>query len=80
MYMPICTIFLFSFYNVNDFTYPTEILLEKRITNLPKDSILLLKQIRTIDKSRIVGPKVGVILDNSIKDDINNKLRNYFDL
>jgi len=59
-YLPICTIIPFSSYK-NGRIYPTEVFLKKKVTGLPKDSILMIQQIRTIDHSRIVGTKVGEI-------------------
>lgn len=78
-HLPICTIIPFSSYK-NGRIYPTEVLLEKKITGLPKDSILMIQQIRTIDQSRIVGTKVGEIKDQDIRDEINSSIREYFDL
>lgn len=79
-YLPVCTIIPFSSYNVNDKIYPTEILLTRQVTSLIKESILMIQQIRTIDQSRIIGIKVGKIIDDSIRDEINNKIKEYFDL
>lgn len=55
-------------------------MIDKKYTGLPKDSILMIHQIRTIDQSRIIGPKVGKIKDNEIKNEINEKIKEYFDL
>lgn len=51
---------------------PTHEKLSKEITNLPEDSIILLEQIRTIDKKRLV--KRMSILDDGTMDSITRKL------
>ena len=78
--LPVCTVIPFSSFKPNDKIYPTELILNKIVTGLSKDSILMLQQIRTIDQSRIVGTKVGEIRDNIIRNEINTKIRDYFDL
>lgn len=79
-FLPICTIIPFSSYNGYEKIYPTELMIDKKYTDLPKDSILMIQQIRTIDQLRIIGPKVGEIKDNKIKNEINEKIKEYFDL
>jgi mRNA interferase MazF len=78
--LPICTVIPFSSYKTNDKVYPTEIILNKMATGLSKDSILMIQQIRTIDQTRITGAKVGEIKDEIIKNKINSKIKDYFDL
>ena len=39
-------------------TYPTEVFINRTESGLPDDSIVLLNQIRTVDKSRL-GKKIG---------------------
>ncbi|MDD4077888.1 MAG: type II toxin-antitoxin system PemK/MazF family toxin [Bacilli bacterium] len=78
--LPVCTVIPFSSYKKNDNIYPTEVMVNKTVTSLYKDSILMIQQIRTIDQSRIIGTKVGEIKEESIKKEINDKIRDYFDL
>ena len=40
---------------------PTHLLMKSEETGLPKDSIVLLEQVRSIDKSRLVSENVGKI-------------------
>ena len=40
---------------------PTHLLMKSEETGLPKDSIVLLEQVRSIDKSRMVSENVGKI-------------------
>ncbi|MEX0920157.1 MAG: type II toxin-antitoxin system PemK/MazF family toxin [Candidatus Pacearchaeota archaeon] len=46
--------------------YPTNVFLEKEISNLDKNSTILLNQIRTIDKSRILK-KISSLDHNNMK-------------
>lgn len=46
--------------------YPHEVFLKAGEGGLPKDSIVLLNQIRTIDKKRL-GRKVGMISSDALK-------------
>ncbi len=46
--------------------YPTEILIVKNEGGLTKDSVVLLNQIRSIDKRRLVK-KIGIILPPTLK-------------
>lgn len=78
--LPICTVIPFSSYKRKDKVYPTELFIDKINTGLSKDSILMIQQIRTIDQSRIAGTKVGEIKDEKIKNEINSKIKDYFDL
>lgn len=78
--LPICTIIPFSSYKGYEKIYPTELIINKIDTGLSKDSILMVQQIRTIDQARIVETKVGEIKNEIIKNEINNKIKDYFDL
>lgn len=51
---------------------PTHVKLPKELTNLPEDSVILLEQIRTIDKKRLV--KRMSILDDVAMGNITRKL------
>ena len=59
--------------------YPTEILLSADITGLPRLSVAMVQQIRTIAHSRLIN-KVGMITDLEIREKILNTCRDYFDL
>jgi mRNA interferase MazF len=50
----------------DDKLYPTEILISKNEGGLTQDSVVLLNQIRSIDRQRLVK-KVGKISDQKIK-------------
>ena len=58
--------------------YPTNIILLKEDSDLKKDSTILLNQIRTIDKSRII--KKVSSLDNETMKKVNLAIKVSFDL
>jgi mRNA interferase MazF len=59
--------------------YPTEVYLPMDLSALPKDSIAMVHQIRTISKKRM-GNQCGMINDEDIKNSINTTIKNYFEV
>lgn len=57
---------------LNKAKLPTHILLPSSTSSLPKDSVVLLEQIRTIDKSRL-KEKIGELTPEQMKE-VNNAL------
>lgn len=57
---------------LNKAKLPTHILLSSSTSSLPKDSVVLLEQIRTIDKSRL-KEKIGELTPEQMKE-VNNAL------
>lgn len=53
--------------------YPNQVYLSTSVTNLPKDSIALCYQIRTLDKQRLIK-KIGEINDWHMKEEIIDTL------
>jgi mRNA interferase MazF len=53
--------------------YPNEVLLPSDFTGLPKDSILLCYQVRTLDKKRFIK-KIGKITDEELKEAIKDTI------
>jgi mRNA interferase MazF len=53
--------------------YPNEVFLESNVTRLPKDSIALCYQIRTLDKKRFIK-KIGQISDEEIREEIRESI------
>lgn len=78
--LPIFTCIPFSSVKPGAKIYPTEVYLSASQSGLPKDSVLMLQQIRTVSASRIAGNKVNEINDIVIRDKINHALKMYFDL
>lgn len=56
--------------------YPTEVLLNMEATGLPKDSLVLAHQIRTIAKQRL-GEKCGEVAELGVQEEIWQALRRY---
>lgn len=69
----------FSSIKVGAKIYPTEVYLSSSESGLPKDSVLMLQQIRTVSEDRLHN-KVTTISDIKIKEKINNALIKYFEL
>lgn len=59
--------------------YPSEVLLSKGKAGQPLDSIVMAHQIRTISKRRF-GATVGHLVDDAIRKDIREAIREHLDL
>lgn len=77
--LPVVTIMSITSYKKERKVYSIEALLESSKTGLPKDSIAMAHQIRTISKERL-EEKCGEIKSESVKHTINNAIRKYLDL
>lgn len=53
--------------------YPNEVFLSSNVTGLPKDSITLCYQIRTLDKKRLIK-KMGQISDEESREEIRDAI------
>lgn len=78
--LPVFTCIPFSSLKPDDTIYPTEVFLDAKDSGLPKNSVLMLQQIRTVSNGRIAGDKVSEIKDMTIRDKINQALISYFEL
>lgn len=78
--LPVFTCIPFSSVKQGDKIYPTEVFLSAAQSGLPKDSVLMLQQIRTVSTSRISGNKIGAINDPVLREKINQALKLYFEL
>ena len=76
--LPVSTVLPLSSVKENDNIYPTEILLPVDVTNLPKLSVAMVQQIRTVSHKRLID-KIGVIKDEKIREEILTAIRNYFE-
>lgn len=76
--LPISTVLPLSSIKETEKIYPTEILLPAEETNLPKLSVAMVQQIRTISHDRLME-KVGGINSEQIKSGILTAIRNYFE-
>ncbi len=77
--LTVSTVLPLSSVKENDKIYPTEILLPTNITNLPKLSVAMVQQIRTVSHQRLTN-KVSTITDRETREKILESCRNYFDL
>ena len=77
--LPVSTVLPLSSIKPEDKIYPTEIILDTSITGLPKQSVAMLQQIRTISHSRLTN-LTSKITDVQIQKKILEACRNYFDL
>lgn len=59
--------------------YPTEAFLAATVTGLPKDSLAMAQQVRTIAKARL-GEQCGSIGDKVVQGNVRHALRVHLDL
>ena len=78
--LPIFTAIPFSSVKPGAKIYPTEVFMTAAQSGLPKDSVLMLQQIRTVSINRIAGSKISQINDIAIREKINEALKKYFEL
>ena len=77
--LPVSTILPLSSVSPGEKIYPTEVLLDMSITGLPKLSVAMVQQIRTISHNRL-STLSGSITDTKTQEAILDACRNYFDL
>jgi mRNA interferase MazF len=77
-HLPVSTVLPLSSVKENDKIYPTEILLPAEATRLPKLSVAMVQQIRTVSHKRLIK-KAGSIESDDIKNRILTALRDYFE-
>jgi len=77
--LPVSTVLPISSVKESDRIYPTEILLPTEITGLPKTSVAMVQQIRTVSHSRLVN-KVSKLDNQEYKQSVINAIRDYFEL
>ena len=77
--LPVATVLPLSSVKPTDKIYPTEVLLDKSVTGLPKLSVAMLQQIRTVSHNRL-QTLVGQITEAETRLKILEACRNYFDL
>lgn len=75
--LPVVTILPLSSVKSSSRVYPTEVFLSKESSGLPKDSVIMVHQVRTIDKVRI-GKLCGWISDIAIRGRVDDVVREYF--
>jgi mRNA interferase MazF len=78
-HLPVSTVLPLSSVDPSDRIYPTEVLLDKSVTGLPRLSVAMVQQIRTISHNRL-NALSGSITDTKIQEAILEACRSYFDL
>ncbi len=74
MYSPTTIVAVITEYSEKKASYPICVAIKKG-NGLNKDSVANLSQIRTIDKKRLVTPKLGTLPNDSMKE-VDNALKN----
>lgn len=77
--LSIATVLPISPINKGDKVYPTEIVLPVRISQLPKEAVVMIQQIQTIPQSNL-EKKLTTVEDQECKDQIKQALMNYFEM
>ena len=77
--LTVSTVLPLSSVKPDDRIYPTEVLLPTDVTGLPKLSVAMIQQIRTVSHNRL-QKLVGKINDISMQESILSACREYFDL
>ena len=77
--LPIATVLPLSSMKQGDKIYPTEIQLSTAMTGLPKDSVAMVQQIRTVAHQRL-SSKAGELADNDLRESVKEALRQYFEI
>lgn len=77
--LPVSTVLPLSSVKPGAKIYPTEVLLTTNVSGLPKDSVAMVQQIRTISHQRLTN-KVSSITDKKTCDKILEACRAYFDI
>jgi mRNA interferase MazF len=77
--LPISTVLPLSSIKPGDQIYPTEIQLPAAMTGLPKDSVAMVQQIRTVAQQRLIN-KAGDLADNDLREAVKEALRQYFEI
>ncbi len=73
IFSPTTIVAIITEYSGKKASYPICVAIKKG-NGLKKDSIINLAQIRTIDKNRLITPKLGTLSDDSMKD-VSNALK-----
>lgn len=77
--LPVSTVLPLSSIKPGDRIYPTEILLMKASAGLPKDSVAMVQQVRTISHQRLEN-KAGELKDVMTQEKVKDAIRQYFEV
>ena len=76
--LTVSTVLPISSIKENSKIYPTEVFLAKEISGLPKDSVAMVQQIRTVSNKRLTKV-VSKITDINLQNEILDACKNYFE-
>lgn len=68
-----------SIKKANTFIYPNEAFLDKKVSKLAKDSIVLAHQMRAVDKQCLIS-RVGLLTDKGTREQIHEAIKFQLDL
>ncbi len=77
--LPVSTVLPLSSIKKGEKTYPTEVYLPKALSGLPKDSVAMCQQIRTLSNERL-GKPLAKLSDIKVQESIKEALRQYLEL
>ncbi|MDR1978700.1 MAG: type II toxin-antitoxin system PemK/MazF family toxin [Synergistaceae bacterium] len=77
--LPVLTVLPLSSFKQGGKIYPSEVLLPSSITGLPKNSIAMVQQVRTIPNSRL-SEFAGRLEDDDAREAIREAIRTYFEV
>jgi len=77
--LPVSTVLPLSSIKPTDKIYPSEVILEASVTGLPRDSVAMVQQIRTIAHSRLEAP-TSSLNDANIRAKVLEAIRMYFEV
>ena len=77
--LPVSTVLPLSSLKQGDKVYPTEVLLPPAITGLPKSSVAMVQQVRTVSHTRL-DKLSGRLEDAEAREQILEAIRTYFEV
>jgi len=77
--LPVSTVLPLSSIKPGSKIYPTEIEMPAKMTGLPKDSVAMVQQVRTISHARLTE-KAGVLTDRFLQEQVRLAIIAYFEL
>ena len=77
--LPVSTVLPLSSLKPGDRVYPTEVLLPANVSGLPKDSVAMVQQIRTVAHTRL-APPVSRLDDEVLRSKVLGAIRLYFEV
>ncbi|MDR1133306.1 MAG: type II toxin-antitoxin system PemK/MazF family toxin [Synergistaceae bacterium] len=77
--LPVSTVLPLSSIKPGSRVYPSEVLLPAALTGLPKDSVAMVQQVRTIAHTRLIKLS-GQLADEALREEIREAIRVYFDV